>query len=134
MKLDRWFYLWCVLICGIISVSTLDFERWASASMQMFDANRWGHFLIYAAAVAVPVAMWQSRSRILLSIIPVMIAIVIDSLSSGGLFASVRAQIIPAELFGTVAGVLLGLNLRLMRRTKDPLGTKRSYPTRTVSF
>lgn len=117
----RWFYLWCILACLIVVIPMLHYAHVESGNLFPFDSSRWIHFLIYAAAVAVPIGLWERGLEIYLSLAPVVVAIAIDSLASGPLLRAVRPQMIPAELFGIAAGILLGLNLRLMRKAQDPL-------------
>ena len=117
----RWFYLWCFSACAILLISILHNASIGSRQLHLLDSNRWPHFLIYAAVVAMPVGLWQRGSRIVLSLAPVLVSIALDFLASHPLFAAVRTQIISAELFGMAAGILLGLNLRVMRKAQDSL-------------
>lgn len=115
---SRWFYLWCILVCVILIDSLFHYVHIGTGWVHLFRSSRWIYFLIYAAVVAVPVGIRQRGSGTLLSLAPIFAAIALDSLASDPLFVAVRPQIIPAELFGVAAGILLGLNLRVMRKAQ----------------
>lgn len=118
----RWFYLWCFLVCFILVVAILHYGHVESGALHSFDSSRWVHFLIYAAVVVLPVGVWhRGAPQVFLSIAPLFIAISMDCLASDPMFAAVRPQTIPAEIFGVAAGILLGLNLRVMRKARDPI-------------
>ena len=94
--------------------------------------NRWVHFLAYAAVAAIPVGAWRRRSTILFSLVIVMLGTALESLQAfiPGLIA--RPQILLADLFGVAAGVLLGLNVRVMfnsAKSPDSLGPAPSRST-----
>lgn len=117
----RWLYLWCVLVCVILVIPMLHLVHLESGILYSFDSSRWVHFLIYAVAVAVPVGVWHRGLPIYLTLASILLSIAMDSLASDPLLRAVRSQMIPAELFGAGAGILLGLNLRIMHKAQDPL-------------
>jgi len=121
-KNGRLFYLWCVFIGGILLVSILPASSWIYRSIAGFDSNRWVHFLAYALAASIPVAAWKRRKNILLSLIPVLMSTALEAVQAAISEPIVRTQNVPADLFGIAAGILLGLNIRTMRKTaKSPV-------------
>jgi hypothetical protein len=81
------------------------------------DSSRWVHFLVYAAVVALPMAAWQRRRNIVLSFAAPIMSIALEASLGGIPLPQLRMQTLPADLFGISAGVLLGLNFRMMRRS-----------------
>lgn len=114
-KNDRWFYIWCLLVGAILSVSILPPGSWIYRSIAGYDSNRWLHFLAYASAATIPVAAWRRRRSIWFALFPVAVSIVFEALQAGIPGPIVRTQNVPADLFGAAAGILLGLNIRVMR-------------------
>jgi hypothetical protein len=120
---NRLFYLWCVLTVGIVLISILPGSSWIYHFLAAYDSNRWAHFLAYGAVAAIPVAAWKRKASILLSLIPAIISIVLGSWQAHNPVLMVRTQNVPADLFGIAAGVLLGLNIRVMRNSEKPVET-----------
>jgi VanZ family protein len=80
-----------------------------------YDANRWIHFLVYAAVASLPTAAWKGRISILLAMAVIGLCIAVEPLRTLLPGHIVRPQNVLADLFGVVAGILLALNLRRMR-------------------
>jgi hypothetical protein len=100
--------LWVLLVAGALLISFLGNVLFTSP-----PANRWLHFLVYAAVTSIPCAIWRTKGAIVFSL-----AIVACSVMSGAAVAmwnwhGVRAESTVSDFFGITAGVLLGLNLRL---------------------
>lgn len=57
----------------------------------------------------------------MLSFIPLIMSIMLESLQAGLPIPVPRTQTIPADLFGVAAGILLGLNIRTIRNAARPL-------------
>lgn len=100
--------LWALLVAGALFISFLGNVLFTSP-----PANRWLHFLVYAAVTAIPCALWRTKGAVAFSL-----AIVGCCVMSGAAIAiwswyGVRAESTISDLFGIAAGVLLGANLRL---------------------
>jgi len=133
-KCGRLFYLWCVLVGGILLVSILPAGSWIYRSIAGFDSNRWVHFLAYALAASIPVAAWKRRKNILLSLIPVLMSTALEAVQAAISEPIVRTQNVPADLFGIAAGILLGLNIRTMHKTaKSTVGVDSDASRPTTS-
>lgn len=119
-------FLWCVLTCGVLFSSIPFVAIWIDQILGINNLNRWVHFLAYAVIAAIPVAAWRQRTSQILSLVFAMLGIAIGLLPAfqGAL---VHIHNAPAELFGVGAGILLGLNLRLMRNSaKSPNETEQN--------
>ena len=66
----------------------------------------WLHFLIYAAAAAIPLLVWKRRIGLLLAV----------AIGVTGLILSDRV----INLFGVAAGTLLALNILTLRSSSKP--------------
>ena len=121
MKINRFLYPWCLLICTIFLSSSLQSTRSAYGYIAPYDSSRWIHFLVYAAVVALPVGTWQRRESVFLSFVPPILSIVLEALQAGFPLSLLRTQTVPADLFGIAAGILLGLNIRTIRNAARPL-------------
>ena len=102
--------VWAALVVGALLISFFGNVLFTSA-----PANRWLHFLVYAAVTSIPCAVWRTKSAVVFSL-----AIVGCSVMSGTGVAmwnwhGVRVESTVSDFFGIAAGVLLGLNLRLSR-------------------
>lgn len=128
MKVQRFFYPWCLVICGVYLVSILHGNRNIYLYVVAFDSNRWLHFLSYVALIAVPTGLWRPYRTITLAYIPVMLGILIECLLAGHPWPVVRTQTIPADLFGFAAGILLGLNIRTMDNSTRSLKNANLHP------
>jgi len=116
-KRNQLFYPWCVLVAGILTISILPAGSWIYQFIAGYYSDRWVHFVAYASAATVPVAVGRYRKKILLSFVPVAVSIVFEAFRAGTLGPHMRTQNVPADLFGLAAGILLGLNIRVMRNS-----------------
>ena len=114
---NRLLYFWCVLTVGVVLVSALPGSGWINGFLAPYDSNRWAHFLAYASVATIPVAALKRRSIILLSLIPAMTGVSFELWQAYIPGTMVRPQNAPADLFGIAAGILLGLNIRMMRNS-----------------
>lgn len=128
LKNNRSFYLWCALMGGIALVTILSSNSTAYQSVAEYDSSRWLHFLAYTLVIAVPIAAWKLRSTILLSFIPPIVCIALEWRHAYIQGTLPHPQNLPADLFGLAAGILLGLNLRIMRNSTQPLDAESSHP------
>ena len=71
--------------------------------------------------------MWKRKYRFLLSLVAVLMVIALGSLQTFIPGHSNRSQNAMPDLFGVAAGVLLGLNLRMIR-DPHPLAAKGDPP------
>ncbi len=121
LKNKRLAYLWCFLIGGIFLISILRGSNWNYHSIAVYDSSRWAHFLAYVLVAAIPVVAWKYRRDVAFCLVPVVMNIAFESLLAHLPGSVVRAQNISADLFGTAAGILLGLNIRVMRNSAKSL-------------
>lgn len=126
---NRLFFLWCALSGGIFFVSILPGGTPLYQFIASYDANRWIHFLVYASAATIPVAAWKPKSRVLLSFVPLILGVFLELLQAHFFGSPTRGQNVPGDLFGMAAGILFGLNLRVMRKSARSLGSVRSDPS-----
>jgi putative effector of murein hydrolase len=121
MKINRFLFPWCMLVCALFLSSSLHSARSAYEYIAPYDSSRWIHFLVYAVVVALPVGTWHRRESVFLSFVPPILSIVLEALQAGFPLSLLRTQTIPADLFGLAAGILLGLNIRTIRNAARPL-------------
>ena len=131
---NRLFYLWCVLTGGVILISVLPGSSSIDHFLAAYDSNRWAHFLAYVSVATIPVAAWKSRTSILFSLIPALVSIALELWQSHMPGPMVRTQNVPADLFGIAAGVLLGLNIRMMRNSEKSIDNVRSDSSRSAMY
>ena len=131
---NRLFYLWCVLTGGVILISVFPGGSLIDHFLAAYDSNRWAHFLAYAPVATIPVAVWKSRTRILCGLIPALVNIALELWQSHMPGPMVRTQNVPADLFGIAAGVLLGLNIRMMRNSEKSIDNVRSDSSRSATY
>jgi hypothetical protein len=134
MKVNRFPYPWCLLICTVFLSSSLQSTRSAYQYLAPYDSSRWIHFLVYAVIVALPVGTWQRKESIFLSFVPPIMSIVIEALQAGFPLSLLRTQTVPADLFGIAAGILLGLNIRTIRNAARPLNRAELDSPPSVGF
>jgi Zn-dependent protease with chaperone function len=111
----RLFFLWCVLIGGILFISILPGNSSIYPFVAAYDANRWIHFLIYATVASLPTAAWKGKVKILLPMAVIGLCIALEPLLTLIPNPIVRPRNVLADVFGVSAGILLGLNLRRLR-------------------
>ncbi len=124
--------VWCALLGAALVVINLPGEGWPYAAITEYATNHWVHFLVYAVIVAIPVTIWRRKYRFMLSLVAVLLVIALGSLQTFIPGHQNRSQNAMPDLFGVAAGVLLGLNLRMMRqpnqaaaRSKPPYRSSR---------
>jgi hypothetical protein len=123
---NRLFRIWCLLICGVFFFEALPGPNGIYVSVAVFDKNRWLHFLVYMAIVAIPFASWRNRVDVLLSLIPPFLTYALEYVQSTVYGPQIRYRNLSADLFGIAAGILLGLNLRVLRSSTNRLEDTRS--------
>jgi len=128
LKINRTFYLWCVLMSGLILITVLPDSAALHNLVAGFDSNRWAHFISYTAVITIPVALWRRRIGVILSLLPVLLAMALEFLPIHVQGEMAHTQSIPADLFGIAAGILLGLNIRAMRRSAKAINVQGSPP------
>jgi hypothetical protein len=114
---NRLFYLWCVLTVGIVLISILPGSSGIYHFLAAYDSNRWAHFLEYAALAAIPVAAWKRKASMLFSLILAIVCIALELRQTYIPGSMIHGKNVPADLFGIAAGVLLALNIRVMRNS-----------------
>jgi hypothetical protein len=125
-------YLWCVLTSGLFFISVLPGGSWTYKALSIYDSNRWLHFLACATVAAIPVAAWRLRTNLLLSLVIGSLGIVPELLQQVLPGAISRPRNILADLFGVAAGVLLGLNIRVMHNSARSPNNVSANPSRST--
>lgn len=121
-------FLWCVLSCGVLLMSTPFAADWIDHFIGVNNVNSWLHFGAFAFVAAIPVAAWRQRTNQLLSLVFVLVGIAIELMPAFIPGTIVRPQNAPADLFGVGAGILLGLNLRMLRNSATSITDEASMP------
>ncbi len=111
--------VWALLVAGALIASVFGNVLFVS-----FSANRWVHFLVYAAVTSIPCAIVRTKTTLVFSLG------IVGCCAIGGIamavlnWNGVRAESTISDLFGIAAGALLGVNLRLSWNTsgKAPAG------------
>jgi hypothetical protein len=132
LKNNRLAYLWGLSIGGVFLISILRGGNWNYHSIAAFDSSRWVHFLAYALVAAIPVAAWTYRRDVAFGLVPVMMSVALESLQAHVPGPIIQPHNVSADLFGVAAGILLGLNFRMMRNSAKSLDNGRSYPSRSA--
>lgn len=115
------FRIWCFLVLCVFIFEALPGPNWIYTSVAIYDKSRWLHFVIYAAMLTIPFSEWKNRTTILLSIIPPFITYALEYVQSSLYGPHIRYRNLSADLFGMAAGILLGLNLRVLRKSRKPV-------------
>jgi hypothetical protein len=111
--------VWCVLTGIVLVVAAMPSGSAIYQGIVSLDSSRWVHFLAYAVVSAIPVAAWRRRSAVLLSLCGVAIGMLLEGLQPLISGFHGRPLNLLADVFGVGAGILLGLNLRMMRTSPD---------------
>ena len=114
------FLIWCVLILAIVWIAVLPSDSLVHHLAVEYDSNRWLRFLAYASIVAIPVSSWRTRTRIAISVMPALIGMGLEVWQTHVHGAFGRSENVTPDLFGIAAGVLFGLNIRMMRKPEKP--------------
>ena len=126
MNHNRFIFPWCFLMCAAALIPAAQNVGSLNPYFAPLDSSRWIHFLVYAVVAAYPVSKWQNKQSIYLVIAFQILSVLLEVLPTGTRFLPVlRLQTIPADLFGLAAGILLGLNIKTMRRSNQ-LGSAHS--------
>jgi hypothetical protein len=107
--------IWCVLILVIVWIAVLPSDSLVHHLAVQYDSNRWLRFLAYASIVAIPVSLWRTRSEIAISFLPAFIGMALEMWQAHVHGLAGRPENITPDLFGFAAGILFGLNIRVMR-------------------
>ncbi|MDR3573729.1 MAG: hypothetical protein P4L50_07705 [Anaerolineaceae bacterium] len=134
LRSNRLVYLWCALIGGIALSAILPTNSQIYKSFADYDSNRWCHFLAYTSVVAMPFVLRKRKQGFLLFFVPPVFCIVLEMLHAYIPGLADRVQNTQADLFGAAAGVLLGLNLRVMRNATKPIGNVTTTPSDRDTF
>jgi putative effector of murein hydrolase len=125
--------LWGTLLGAALILSNLPTTGVPYEMVSYYASNHWFHFLLYAAIVAIPVTVWKKKYRFMLSLLAVLLVIALGSVQTFVPGHANRSQNAMPDLFGVAAGVLLGLNLRMIRdphslgaKGKPPYGSSRT--------
>jgi hypothetical protein len=122
------FLIWCVLILAIIWIAVLPSDNLIHHLAVEYDSNRWLRFLAYASIVAIPVSSWRTRVGIASSLIPALIGMVFELWPVHVAGHMGRPENVTPDLFGFAAGILFGLNIRVMRKSVKPSKSANSGP------
>ncbi len=113
-------YFWCVLAAGVLFASILPRGAWIDQIIGNSDMSRWAHFLAYATIVVIPFVACRKGKGVLLPVLVVMAGILIESVETLIPGSIARPQNVLANVFGVGAGLLLGMNLRMMKTQAKP--------------
>ena len=122
--------IWCCLLGAALILSNLPGRGWPYEAIAQYSSNHWFHFLLYAAIMAIPVTLWKRKYRFMLSLVAVLLVIALGSIQTFVPGHANRSQNAMPDLFGVAAGVLLGLNLRMIRDPR-PLAARGKHPNRS---
>jgi hypothetical protein len=118
----------------VVLISLLPGSIWIYHFLAAYDSNRWGHFLAYASVATIPVAAWKRRTSILISLVPAIISIALELWQAHIPGPMVRAWNVPADLFGFAAGILLGMNIRVMHNSEKTIDNVGSDSSRSAMY
>lgn len=113
-------YFWYLLAAGIVCMSIFSGSNWMAKAAVGYNLTRWVHFLAYVTLVAIPVVAWRKGIGLLFPLIIGMTGFAVELLQTFRPGSSFRPQNAIADAFGICAGILLGLNLRMMRIATGP--------------
>lgn len=107
-------YVWCGFVGGVIVLSAFPGRGWMHIATISFGSSRWGHFLVYLVIAVVPIIYWRLRVGILVCFAIAFLGFSTEMLR--GLTPSLigRPENALADIFGVTAGILLGINIRMM--------------------
>lgn len=109
------FSAWALLIGGALLISIL-----GNVVATSLPANRWLHFLVYAAVTSVPCGVWRTKRAVAMGLLIVGCSVMCGAGVAIGHWNGARAESTVSDFFGIAAGVLLGLNIRFSRnQSKD---------------
>ncbi len=131
LKKNRLVYLWCLSLGGILFLSILRGSSWYYDSIAAVDSSRWAHFLAYALVATIPVAAWRYRRDVAFCLVPVLMSVALESLQMHTPGPVAHIHNVSADIFGIAAGILLGLNLRIMRNSAKSSDNAHSIPFRS---
>jgi hypothetical protein len=116
------FVIWCVLIFTIVWVAFLPVNSSIHHFAVQYDSNRWLRFLVYASISAIPVSSWRSRVTIGISLLVPGLGMCLELWQAHIQAHSGLSINITPDLFGIAAGVLFGMNIRVMRKAAMKAG------------
>jgi hypothetical protein len=108
-------YAWYVLVGGMLLICCLPARGWLYQFMVPYYESMWARFFVYTFATSIPFVVWLRRDYIVYSFGLVVLAAVFEILGVLAVGRGGHQVDVLAELYGIVAGILLGLNLRRMR-------------------
>lgn len=80
------------------------------------ELSRWVHFIAFALAVSIPVVARRIRTSVLVAVATVTLGISFELLKASIQRCAVSPNNVVADLFGAACGILLGMNIRVMRK------------------
>ena len=110
-------YLWCGLTGGILLMSSLPGSSLIYKVVAAHDLIRWVHFIAYALVASIPVAAWRLWTSVLASFAIAVLGIAFELLHAFIQGCAIFPQNVLADLFGVACGILLGMNIRVMRNS-----------------
>ncbi len=126
-------YAWGALAAGVLIMSALPGRIWIGPVTLPYCPSRWVHFLVYVAVTSIPCAAWRTKSGVLcclsviaFSVVRVFFFAVAGSTANG-------LENVFSDLFGIAAGILLGLNLRVMGSSAGTVAGMKQNRRRTMT-
>ena len=111
-RLRRYWYL---LVGIIVLLSLTPNPRAHNDLRQVFFDRFWFHFLAYVVVSILPLLAWRRRAGLILSSGTALLSIGLEMLRGFVNRSSVDVQGTIVNLLGIVAGILLGLNILMLR-------------------
>jgi hypothetical protein len=116
---NRRLQLCWLLLAGTIGIASL--LPHAKIAQGAYFNWPWIHFLVYLAVSILPVLAWRFRTGLAISIGTAVFSVGLEILRGLTLYRSIRFQDIVVNLFGVIAGSLLGLNILTLRTRTRPV-------------
>jgi hypothetical protein len=122
VRINSWLRAsWFSLIAAIALLSLLPRSSSLLPLLGPYLDRGWAHFLVYACAATLCMLAWKSRTAMFLVSGLFLLSVGLQLLHNFSIGIGADSFAIIVNLFGTAAGVLLGLNLHTLRiRMKKP--------------
>jgi hypothetical protein len=116
--------IWILLIGTIVSASLLKWGGVYTNLRSFYFDHGWAHFLVYAMAATLCMFAWKHKTAFVLAVGLFILSVGLQLLHWLIFRNAIDYFGIVVNLFGIIAGVLLGLNILVLRsRTKNNLAT-----------
>jgi len=111
----RWLLaIWGMTVAAIGLFLLVPSISLASENVKFFFKNDWVHFALFIFVVSVPCVLARSRKHLMWGIAVASVLAAAEAVHGAFIEAKQVLDVFGADLFGIVAGILLGLNLRML--------------------